>query len=92
MPRRYDEDGQPMMSNAAMLKMLVDEIPVNDKRFSDLQDQVNFLASDLKQVKLDLNEVKSDLKGLRIQTHQNYVSFITNQQDMEKRIAVLEAR
>ncbi len=55
-----------------------------------LTKRIDSVTSDLHQVKSDLNSVKSDLKGLRIQVHQNHTSFITNQQEMEQRIAVLE--
>ena len=91
MPRTYDEDGQPMMSNKAMLRMLVKEIPINDRRMANLEDRMDFLASDMTEVKSDLKKVKSDLKMLNIKTDQNHICLMTNAEDMEKRIRVLEA-
>ncbi len=91
MPRTYDEDGQPMMSNTAMLQMLVKEIPLLSKNLTSLEQRVDGIDQKVTKLSVDLTEVKSDVKGLRLQVHQNHTSFITNQQEMETRIAVLEA-
>ncbi len=88
MPRTYDEDGQPMMSNTKMLQMLVDEIPVNDKRFSDLEER---LTKRIDSLASDMTEVKSDLKAMNIKSDQNHICLMTNQDVLEKRIVVLEA-
>ena len=91
MPKTYDEDGQPMMSNKAMLKMLVDEIPV---MYKDLRNQIEEseqrITLEMRVMKLHISEVKSDVKGLHLQLHQNHTTFIANQMDQEQRIAVLE--
>ena len=91
MPRTYDEDGQPMMSNNVMLKMLVKEIPVMYKDLrSQIEESEQRITLEMRVMKLHISEVKSDVKGLHLQLHQNHTSFITNQMDQEKRIAVLE--
>ena len=84
MPRTYDEDGQPMMSNKQMLQMLVKEIP---DVYRDLRSQIQ---ESEKRITLEMHEMKLEIRGMKLQTHQNHSSFITNQTDMEKRIAVLE--
>lgn len=92
MPRRYDEDGQPMMSNSQMLKRLVDEMPV---MYRDLRGQIQDLKTELKGdiARLDtkIDGVAADLKQLSFKVDQNHLCLMTNQEDMEKRIAVLEA-
>ena len=84
MSRTHDEDGQPMMSNRAMLQMLVKEIPV---MYRDLRDEIRSLDQRLSR---KIDSVSSDLKGLRLQVHQNQSSLIQTQEDLEKRVAVLE--
>jgi peptidoglycan hydrolase CwlO-like protein len=88
---KYDEDGQPMMTNKQMLQMLVREIPQFSHKLDTVAADVDQLKTDVSHLKTDMHQVKSDIKGLRIQLHQNHTSFIKNQDDLEKRVAVLEA-
>lgn len=90
MPRTYDEDGQPMMSNSKMLKMLVDEIPVNDTRMANLEDRLVRVERKVDSLASEVSEVKSDLKTLNIKSDQNHICLMTNQADMENRVRALE--
>ena len=96
MPRTYDEDGQPMMSNKAMLQMLVKDIPVIYKDLRGLMhDMETELKRDIttldKKLSTKIDCIASDLKGLHLQVHQNHTLFVTNQEELGKRVAVLEA-
>ncbi len=98
MIRTYDEDGQPMMSDKAMLKMIVKEIPVLDRTLrADIAalDRKVCLRMDRMDERFDemmkeFASLRSETKELHFQVHQNFTALITNQQDLEKRVAVLE--
>ncbi len=98
MPRTYDEDGQPMMSDKQLNQMLLREIPLISKNLNSLEDKVDLLSSDIGMLKsdvnvlkLDIKQIKSDLHQLNFKTDQNHICLMTNQNGMEKRIEVLEA-
>ncbi len=81
MTRNDDDNDVPDLSNRELLKVLMQEI-------ADVRRE---LKEDIAVLDNKITVVSSDLKGLRLQVHQNHTSFITNLQDHEKRIAVLEA-
>lgn len=84
MPRRYDEDGQPMMSDKQLNQMLLREIPLISKNLNRLEDKVDSMAS-------DIGVLKSNLHQLSFKVDQNHICLMTNQEDMEKKITVLES-
>ena len=59
MPRTYDEDGQPMMSNKQMLQMLVKEIP---DVYRDLRSQIQ---ESEKRITLEMHEMKLEIRGMK---------------------------
>ena len=62
-----------------------------DRRFGDIDEDLVTVKTEMNHMKSDLSEVKSDLTGLRFQLHKNHTTFITNQQEIEKRVQVLAA-
>ena len=71
-----DEDNDvPDLTNKELLKVLLDEIAAVRR---ELKEDIVVLDKKITRVSVDLGTVSSDLKGLRIQAHQNHTSFITN--------------
>ena len=98
MTRTYDEDGQPMMSDKAMLKLIVKEIPVLDRtlrtEIAEVDQKLGKLGKRMEegfdQMMKEFASLRSETKELHFQMHQNFTSLITNQANLEKRVAVLE--
>ena len=86
MMQTYDEDGQPNLSNKKMLQMLLKGIPLLHK---ELREDIEKLDQKLGR---RIDAVESEVKNLRLEVHQNHISFIINQEECAKRVAVLEAR
>ena len=84
-----DEDNTvPYMDNQRMLKVIFDEI-VAVRR--ELKEEDQKLSEKIDSLTLEVKTISSDLKGLRLQVHQNQTTFIQNQQDLDHRVTVLEA-
>lgn len=79
------------MSNSQMLKYLVDEIPNTEKKFENLEQQISGLKSDIVGIDRKIDGVAANLQQLNFKADQNHICLMTNHEDMEKRIAVLEA-
>lgn len=88
-----------MMSDKQLNQMLLEEIPLISKNLNRLEDKVDSMASDIGVLKSDVGTLKSDMTQVKSELHQlnfkvdqNHICLMTNQTDMEKRVAVLEAR
>ncbi|MBI2635819.1 hypothetical protein HYW84_00635 [Candidatus Peregrinibacteria bacterium] len=87
-----DNDSVPDLTNKELLKTLLDEIAsVRKELKEDISTLDERLNDRIDGVSLQLNKFTSELKGLRFQLHQNHTSFITNQEELGKRVSALEA-
>ena len=85
------------LSNRQLLNILMQEIA--DVRH-ELKGEISGLRVELKgdisglrmELKGEISGLRGDLQDFRDESHQNQVAFITNQQDHENRIMVLERR
>lgn len=100
MIHRYDEGGQPNLSNKQMLQILLKEIPVIHRELSGdiraldhkLSARMNGIEGRLGKVKGQMNDLSSDMKILRLEVHQNQLAFMTNHHELQKRVTVLEKK
>lgn len=83
----HDEDaGVPDLSNRELLRVLIQEI-VDVRR--ELKEDIASLDQKFTK-KFDV--LSSETKVLRLEVHQNHSSFIHRQDDLERRVEVLEVQ
>ncbi|HVW66737.1 MAG TPA: hypothetical protein VHA78_03305 [Candidatus Peribacteraceae bacterium] len=81
------------LTNEKMLHILLQEIA--DVRYelkTDIQNLDQRLSGRIDGLASDVTIIKTDLTSLRLEVHQNHLTFIKNHDDLEKRVTVLEAK
>ena len=93
-----DKDtGVPDLSNRELLRVLMQEIvDVSRELKEDIMDLDQKLSGKIDTIDQKLtgriDSLSSAVKVLRLEVHQNHASFIKRQNDLEKRVNVLEAQ
>jgi len=94
MTREDRRKSAPDLTKKQLVKILRSEMALLrvdfKSTFTNLSDRADETDRQLKQIRGELHILQSDVSGLRLQLHQNHTSFITDQQDHERRISVLE--
>jgi archaellum component FlaC len=97
-----DDDGLPELSNRKLLQILMQEIAdVRGELKEDSMRQTGMIMQEIVDVRSELKEdigrldtkidgVSKDLHKLKHEINYNYVTFIKNHDDLDKRVTVLE--